>query len=133
MFSYDGSKRPTVEELRDHPWMKKSMDIKQTRSDLLEKLSSIRSERTADSSAAAGSSRAIDNPLYLAREMHSGVQLNKMFDDNCDFDTTAQPGEIEEKFNEYIAENERLSLETNEEKKWMKISLKDEEVPENNF
>jgi len=28
MFSYDGSKRPTVDELRDHPWMKKGMDIK---------------------------------------------------------------------------------------------------------
>ena len=33
-------------------------------------------ERTADSSAAAGSSRGSDNPLYLAREMHSGVELN---------------------------------------------------------
>lgn len=76
MFSYDGSERPTVEQLRDHPWMKKTMDIKQTRSDLLERLSSIRSEKTADSSANAGSSRALDDPLYLAREMHSGVELN---------------------------------------------------------
>jgi len=56
-----------------------------------------------------------------------------MFNDNCDFDTTAQPGEIEEKFNEYIAENEGLSLEINEEKKWMKITKKDEETPDNNF
>jgi len=56
-----------------------------------------------------------------------------MFNDNCAFDTTAQPGEIEEKFNEYIAENDKITLETNEEKKWMKISLKDEEAPENNF
>tara|TARA_B110000503_G_C7080987_1_gene385127 strand:+ start:41 stop:664 length:624 start_codon:yes stop_codon:yes gene_type:complete len=75
MFSYDGSKRPTVDELREHPWMKKSLDIKQTRSDLLEKLSSIRSERTADSSAAAGSSRGNEDPLYLTREMHSGIEL----------------------------------------------------------
>jgi len=76
MFSYDGSERPTVEQLRDHPWMKKTMDIKQTRSDLLERLSSIRSEKTADSSAAAGSSRGDNDLLELVREMHSGVALN---------------------------------------------------------
>lgn len=50
MFSYDGAKRPTVEELRNHPWMTKGFDLKQTRSDLVEKLSTLRSEKTADSS-----------------------------------------------------------------------------------
>lgn len=58
MFSYDGSKRPTVEELRSHPWMSKGFDIKGTRSDLIERLSSIRSEKTADSSTAAAATRA---------------------------------------------------------------------------
>ena len=32
-----------------------------------------------------------------------------------------------------IAENEGLSLEINEEKKWVKLSLKDESLPENDF
>lgn len=50
MFSYDPSKRPTVEELRDHPWMGKTYDIKGTRSTLIDKLSEMRSEKTADSS-----------------------------------------------------------------------------------
>jgi len=40
MFSYDGSKRPTVEELRNHPWMTKGdLNIKQVRADLIERLS----------------------------------------------------------------------------------------------
>jgi len=50
MFSYDGSKRPTVEELKSHPWMTKGHDIKGIRSDLMERLSEIRSEKTAASS-----------------------------------------------------------------------------------
>jgi len=57
-----------------------------------------------------------------------------MFNDNNEFDTTAQPGEIVEKFNEYNAENDnRYTLEINEEKKWVKISLEDKETPENDF
>jgi serine/threonine protein kinase len=28
MFSYDGSKRPTVEQLKSHPWMQKPFDMK---------------------------------------------------------------------------------------------------------
>jgi serine/threonine protein kinase len=51
MFSYDPSKRPTVDELRTHPWMTKGQcDVKGIRSDLIERLSSIRSEKTAASS-----------------------------------------------------------------------------------
>jgi len=54
MFSYDASKRPTVEELRSHPFMTKgAFDIKGIRSDLIEKLSTSRSEKTADSSNCA--------------------------------------------------------------------------------
>ena len=60
MFSYDGTKRPSVEELREHPWMQKPQDIKGIRSDLIEKLSASRSEKTADSSTAAESRRAGD-------------------------------------------------------------------------
>ena len=31
MFSYDPAKRPTVDELVNHPWMKKPIDIKKAR------------------------------------------------------------------------------------------------------
>ena len=51
MFSYDGSKRPTVDELKSHPWMtKQAIDIKGIRGDLVERLSASRSEKTAASS-----------------------------------------------------------------------------------
>ena len=69
MFSYDGSKRPTVDELRAHPWMKESYDIKAVRSDLIERLSTSRSEKTAASSnqdiARAG--KGADSMLKLIR------------------------------------------------------------------
>jgi serine/threonine protein kinase len=38
MFSYDGSKRPTVDELKNHPWMLKPIDMKVSRANILEKL-----------------------------------------------------------------------------------------------
>ena len=28
MFSYDGNKRPTISELKKHPWMKKPYSVK---------------------------------------------------------------------------------------------------------
>jgi len=72
MFSYDGSKRPTVDELRTHPWMQKGMDVKGIRSNLIERLSESRSEKTAASSNqdAIGDSRAgkgADSRLVLVR------------------------------------------------------------------
>jgi len=38
MFSYDSSKRPTVEQLRNHPWMTKPFSMKMTRQVLLDNL-----------------------------------------------------------------------------------------------
>lgn len=38
IFSYDSKKRPTVEQLKNHPWMKKPYSIKMTRQSILEKL-----------------------------------------------------------------------------------------------
>ena len=66
MFSYDPSKRPTVKELREHPWMKKPMDVKATRSNIIERLNEVRSAKTADSSRDGGSSRG-DDMLELVR------------------------------------------------------------------
>jgi len=38
MFSYDPKKRPTIEQLRDHAWLKVPMSYKMTRQSLIEKL-----------------------------------------------------------------------------------------------
>ena len=102
MFSYDPSKRPTVEELRTHPWMTKGHDIKGIRSDLIERLSSIRSEKTAASSNNMGEAtragKGADSMLQLVRECESQSKLNNyMFNDKTDFETQCDPGYIHEK------------------------------------
>lgn len=80
MFSYDGSKRPTVEELKKHPWMQKPIDIKKARNNIMDKLHEIRSAKTADSSRESASSRG-DPMLELVRDM-SVVGLERyMFND----------------------------------------------------
>ena len=43
IFSYDGSKRPTIKQLREHPWLKKPFSTKLTRQSLIEKLQDTRS------------------------------------------------------------------------------------------
>lgn len=50
MFSYDGSKRPTIEDIKKHPWMNSPFSTKLTRQSITEKLQEKRSEKTADSS-----------------------------------------------------------------------------------
>ena len=50
MFSYDSSKRPTVAELKQHPWLHKPYSNKITRQNILEKLMEKRSQKTADTS-----------------------------------------------------------------------------------
>lgn len=60
MFSYDGKARPTIDEIRAHPWMQASFDMKQIRSDLLNELSEKRSAATADTSRDGANSRGAD-------------------------------------------------------------------------
>merc|ERR1719409_1040266 len=49
IFSYDGKQRPTVEEIKNHPWMKKPFSVKLQRQTIQEQLQDKRSERTAES------------------------------------------------------------------------------------
>lgn len=41
MFNIDGSKRPTIQEIRDHPWMKKEYDHEKVRIGLIEKFTEM--------------------------------------------------------------------------------------------
>ena len=66
MFSYDGKKRPTIEELKNHPWMQKPYSIKLTRENLMERLNDKRSAKTTDSSREENNSRG-DQLLQLVR------------------------------------------------------------------
>jgi len=47
IFSFDGSKRPTIAELKAHPWVNKPFSVKMTRASILERLQEKRSEKTA--------------------------------------------------------------------------------------
>merc|ERR1712048_1376678 len=49
MFSYDPAKRPTIAELKAHPWINKPFSIKLTRAGIMDKLQAKRSEKTTHS------------------------------------------------------------------------------------
>lgn len=51
MFSYDGKKRPSIEELKQHPWMTKPYSIKLTREALLAKLDEKRASKASTASS----------------------------------------------------------------------------------
>ena len=52
IFSYEGKSRPTIEDIKKHPWMNDpKFDMKATRSALLKKHLEKKSEKTADSTS----------------------------------------------------------------------------------
>lgn len=62
MFSYDPSKRPSVAEIRAHPWMNQDIDMEGTRKVLL--------EQTAAKQAAA---KPVQKPVKVSHRGHSKV------------------------------------------------------------
>ena len=67
MFSYDGKKRPTIEELKNHPWMQTPYDVKTTKENIVEKLTEKRTAKTTDTSRSGSNNRG-DNMLQLVRQ-----------------------------------------------------------------
>ena len=65
LFSYDGKDRPTVAEIRNHPWMQGDINMKQIRHDILSELAEKRTQSTADSERIAGSSRGPERLLMI--------------------------------------------------------------------
>ena len=66
MFSYDGSKRPSIEQIRNHPWMKANYNLKTIRNDLLSELAEKRSQATASTEREDVNARG-DGMLDLVR------------------------------------------------------------------
>jgi len=101
MFSYDGSKRPTIDEIRAHPWMQAPCDMKQIRSDLLTELSEKRSAATADTSREDVNSRG-DSMLDLVKQ--TSMLQYRQFNDMTDYHIDVVPGVIFDDLNTYNAE-----------------------------
>merc|ERR1712071_281282 len=107
IFSYDGKKRPTLEQIRNHPWLQKNVAHKTTRQNILEKLQELRSNKTADTSEkAVAGSRGDNDMLELVRQATA-----KHLD--------ISPGNILEFLNEFNCEyfENQLSIEQNIDKK----------------
>mmetsp|Transcript_13574 Transcript_13574/g.23098 ORF Transcript_13574/g.23098 Transcript_13574/m.23098 type:complete len:408 (+) Transcript_13574:43-1266(+) len=131
IFSYDSAKRPTIEEIKSHPWMQKPIDVKVARTTILEKLQETRSAKTADSSQQSASSRG-DAMLELVRQSSVLALERYRFNDLTDYDIDCEPGVVWDElnsFNEDLFEG-KFKIESNIEKQWLKLSLESkEELP----
>lgn len=125
MFSYDGSKRPTVEELAAHPWMQMKMDPKAARDSLISDLHEKRSEKTADSSTRNSDNAAMRGPplLELVRERPEDFFENYKFNDMTDYDIDFAPGIVFEELNNFNENfyGKKLTIELNLEKRCIMI------------
>lgn len=93
MFSYDGSKRPTVKDIRNHPWMQTPCDMKQVRENILADLAEKETANTAASSREDVASRG-DNMLDLIRQPASETLQLRKFNYMQDYDIDVTPGVI---------------------------------------
>merc|ERR1711939_33855 len=124
MFNYDGKKRPTVEEIKNHPWMQTPYNVKGVKENIMERLTERRTAKTTDSSR-EGSSRRGDDMLQLVRQTSvSNLEIQK-FNDMTDFDIQTSPGDVWEELNNFNCDyfDSQLTLENNMEKKYIKLPL----------
>ena len=132
IFSYDGSQRPTLQQLKEHPWMQKPFSMKLARQGLLDKLQEIRSQKTSASSRDdKGSSRGGEMDCYirapLDAECSKHLELYR-FNDMMDHDIQTSPDTVWEELNQFNVEmyDSKLTLEANAEKRCFYIEEKDE-------
>jgi hypothetical protein len=109
--------------------MLKPMDMKMQRASILEKLQEQRSAKTADSSTRDGGSSRGDAMLELVRQISQGNLERYAFNDMTDFDIDYEPGVIYEELNNFNTEyfESKLKIETNLEKKWIKMEMAESE------
>lgn len=96
MFSYDGKQRPTIDEIRAHPWMKAAVDLKQVRHDILVELDDKRSNSTQATSREDCSVRGAEMLDLVKQEPVMGARFNDM----TDFDIEVAPGLIFDDLNQ---------------------------------
>ena len=109
--------------------MTKPFSMKLTRQAIMEKLQEKRSVKTADSSRdGAGNSRAVEDPILelIRQASESEVELYK-FNDLNDYDIDVAPGVLWESLQVFNTEfhDDKLTLELNLEKKFIKLTIED--------
>jgi hypothetical protein len=136
MFSYDGTKRPTVEELKAHPWLQKPYSTKMTRQNILEKLMEKRSQKTADTSRETDTNRgnASEMNQLIRQKSLESLRLYR-FDDMADHDIDVDPSVVWEDLNMFNVDffDEKLKINANLEKKHITIQMNNEESNEVDF
>lgn len=135
MFSYDGSKRPTIEELKAHPWIKKPFSVKMTRASIMDKLQEKRSEKQSHSTKEDDKNYRGGPMKELVRQASASELEIYKFNDLVDHDIEVMPGTIWEElnmFNEDLFEG-KLTLDYNSEKQYMTIEMTDPETGINDF
>ena len=103
MFSYDGKKRPTIDEIRNHPWMagSNSPNMGKIRSDLVGELAEKRSTSTNATSREDVNARG-DGMLDLVRQTSALDHVK--FNDMADFDLEVDPGVVWDDVNNFNSE-----------------------------
>lgn len=131
MFSYDGNKRPTIGELKEHPWIKKPFSVKLTRSSIMDKLNEKRMEKNTNASSRDEDKtyRGGDMKELVRQVSESELQLYK-FNDMVDHDIEVMPGQLWEELNEFNEElfEAKLNLNYNVDKKHMTIEMLDQDT-----
>ena len=118
IFSFDGSKRPTIAELKAHPWVNKPFSVKMTRASIMERLQEKRSQKTAHSSKEDDKNYRGGPMTELIRQASASELEIYKFNDLVDHDIEVSPGTIWEElnmFNEDLFEG-KLNLNYNTEK-----------------
>ena len=129
IFNHDGKKRPTIEEIKNHPWMQKPFSTKLNRQSIMERLNEKRSAKTSDSSREDGNSRGEGDAMLEVVRQVSELEIFK-FNDITDHDITVTPKTIWDDLETFNLDyfDERLRLEANLEKKYFKLFLDDEKL-----
>lgn len=133
IFSYDPKKRPTLDQIKNHPWMQKPFSSKLVRTSILEKLQEKRSAKTNSSSRDNEKvSRGVeDSMLEFVRETSQNELEIFKFNDMTDHDIDVTPGDLWEELQVFNTEyfDDRMVLTQNAEKKFFKLSCDDEMSP----
>lgn len=128
IFSYDGKKRPTVEEIKNHPWMKQTYSVKLQREQIQEQLHEKRCEKTTVESTprqGGAHSRGDAQLLQLIRQTSEATMNLYKFNDMTDHDIDVSPGQFIEELNQinYEVFDKQFDIKPNFDKQNVTLAM----------